>query len=117
MFALGALWGGVGEGTVAFRGGSLRQDASTYSTWERRALLQSGGSSRGIHLTVSLSPGVVESAALVVWLRRQISQKAFLFTDIQQVVEFVKGRPLVIVGFFQVLLSRGRGFGGWLFDW
>ncbi|KAF6272446.1 protein disulfide isomerase like, testis expressed [Rhinolophus ferrumequinum] len=47
--------------------------------------------------------GVVESAALVVWLRRQISQKAFLFTDIQQVVEFVKARPLVIVGFFQDL--------------
>uniref|UniRef100_A0A3Q2LUJ9 Protein disulfide-isomerase-like protein of the testis n=1 Tax=Equus caballus TaxID=9796 RepID=A0A3Q2LUJ9_HORSE len=47
--------------------------------------------------------GVVESTALVVWLRRQISQKAFLFTDTQQVVEFVKSRPLVIVGFFQDL--------------
>ncbi|XP_024416072.2 protein disulfide-isomerase-like protein of the testis [Desmodus rotundus] len=47
--------------------------------------------------------GVIESAALVVWLRRQISQKAFLFTDTQQVVEFVKARPLVIIGFFQDL--------------
>ncbi|XP_001500567.3 protein disulfide-isomerase-like protein of the testis isoform X1 [Equus caballus] len=47
--------------------------------------------------------GVVESTALVVWLRRQISQKAFLFTDTQQVVEFVKSRPLVIIGFFQDL--------------
>ncbi|XP_016078161.1 PREDICTED: protein disulfide-isomerase-like protein of the testis [Miniopterus natalensis] len=47
--------------------------------------------------------GVVESAALVVWLRRQISDKAFLFTDTQQVVEFVKARPLVIIGFFQDL--------------
>ncbi|XP_019505365.1 PREDICTED: protein disulfide-isomerase-like protein of the testis, partial [Hipposideros armiger] len=47
--------------------------------------------------------GVVESAALVVWLRRQISQKAFLFTDTQRVVEFVKARPLVIIGFFQDL--------------
>ncbi|KAF6126339.1 protein disulfide isomerase like, testis expressed [Phyllostomus discolor] len=45
--------------------------------------------------------GVIESAALVVWLRRQISQKAFLFTDTQQVVEFVKARPLVIIGFFE----------------
>ncbi|XP_041606218.1 protein disulfide-isomerase-like protein of the testis [Vulpes lagopus] len=47
--------------------------------------------------------GVVESAALVVWLRRQISQKAFLFNNTQQVLEFVKSRPLVIVGFFQDL--------------
>ncbi|KAF6126336.1 protein disulfide isomerase like, testis expressed [Phyllostomus discolor] len=47
--------------------------------------------------------GVIESAALVVWLRRQISQKAFLFTDTQQVVEFVKARPLVIIGFFEDL--------------
>ncbi|XP_036772933.2 protein disulfide-isomerase-like protein of the testis [Manis pentadactyla] len=47
--------------------------------------------------------GVVESTALVVWLRRQISQKAFLFTNTQQVVEFVKSRPLVIIGFFQDL--------------
>ncbi|XP_066239781.1 protein disulfide-isomerase-like protein of the testis [Saccopteryx leptura] len=47
--------------------------------------------------------GVVEAAALVVWLRRQISGKAFLFTDAQQVVEFVKARPLVIIGFFQDL--------------
>ncbi|XP_054433194.1 protein disulfide-isomerase-like protein of the testis [Pteronotus mesoamericanus] len=47
--------------------------------------------------------GVIESAALVVWLRRQISQKAFLFTDTQQVVEFMKARPLVIIGFFQDL--------------
>ncbi|ELK29025.1 Protein disulfide-isomerase-like protein of the testis [Myotis davidii] len=47
--------------------------------------------------------GVVESAALVVWLRRQISEKAFLFTDIHQVTEFVKARPLVIIGFFQDL--------------
>ncbi|KAM7147930.1 protein disulfide-isomerase-like protein of the testis isoform 2-T2 [Molossus nigricans] len=47
--------------------------------------------------------GVVEAAALVVWLRRQISQKAFLFTDTEQVAEFVKTRPLVIIGFFQDL--------------
>ncbi|KAM9211064.1 protein disulfide-isomerase-like protein of the testis [Dugong dugon] len=47
--------------------------------------------------------GVVESAALVVWLRRQISKKAFLFNNSQQVVEFVRSRPLVIVGFFQDL--------------
>ncbi|XP_017505664.3 protein disulfide-isomerase-like protein of the testis [Manis javanica] len=47
--------------------------------------------------------GVVESTALVVWLRRQISQKAFLFTNTQQVVELVKSRPLVIIGFFQDL--------------
>ncbi|XP_075384220.1 protein disulfide-isomerase-like protein of the testis [Tenrec ecaudatus] len=47
--------------------------------------------------------GVVESTALVVWLRRQISQKASVFTDSQQVAEFVKSRPLVIVGFFQDL--------------
>ncbi|XP_042522573.1 protein disulfide-isomerase-like protein of the testis [Dipodomys spectabilis] len=47
--------------------------------------------------------GVVESAALVVWLRRQISQKAFLFNSSQQVADFVKSRPLVIVGFFQDL--------------
>ncbi|CAK6445080.1 unnamed protein product [Pipistrellus nathusii] len=47
--------------------------------------------------------GVVESAALVVWLRRQISEKVFLFTDIHQVAEFVKARPLVIIGFFQDL--------------
>uniref|UniRef100_F6PM38 Thioredoxin domain-containing protein n=1 Tax=Equus caballus TaxID=9796 RepID=F6PM38_HORSE len=38
--------------------------------------------------------GMDESTALVIWLRRQISQKAFLFTDTQQVVEFVKSRPL-----------------------
>uniref|UniRef100_A0A8C4MBG8 Thioredoxin domain-containing protein n=1 Tax=Equus asinus TaxID=9793 RepID=A0A8C4MBG8_EQUAS len=43
--------------------------------------------------------GVVESTALVVWLRRQISQKAFLFTDTQQVVEFVKSRLLSGIGF------------------
>jgi hypothetical protein len=53
------------------------------------------------------SPGVVESTALVVWLRRQISQKAFLFNNTQQVADFVKSRPLVIIGFFQVLGSRG----------
>ncbi|EAW50316.1 protein disulfide isomerase like, testis expressed [Homo sapiens] len=47
--------------------------------------------------------GVVESAALVVWLRRQISQKAFLFNSSEQVAEFVISRPLVIVGFFQDL--------------
>nr|XP_058142338.1 protein disulfide-isomerase-like protein of the testis isoform X2 [Dasypus novemcinctus] len=47
--------------------------------------------------------GVVESAALVVWLRRQISQKAFLFTNTKQMVEFVESRPLVIIGFFQDL--------------
>ncbi|KFO21013.1 protein disulfide-isomerase-like protein of the testis [Fukomys damarensis] len=47
--------------------------------------------------------GVVESAALVVWLRRQISQKAILFNNSQQVIEFVNSRPLVIIGFFQDL--------------
>ncbi|XP_020035647.1 protein disulfide-isomerase-like protein of the testis [Castor canadensis] len=47
--------------------------------------------------------GVVESTALVVWLRRQISQKAFLFNNTQQVADFVKSRPLVIIGFFQDL--------------
>ncbi|XP_008562075.1 PREDICTED: protein disulfide-isomerase-like protein of the testis, partial [Galeopterus variegatus] len=47
--------------------------------------------------------GVVESTALIVWLRRQISQKAFLFNKSHQVVEFVKSRPLVIIGFFQDL--------------
>ncbi|XP_077629399.1 protein disulfide-isomerase-like protein of the testis isoform X1 [Crocuta crocuta] len=47
--------------------------------------------------------GVVESTALVVWLRRQISQKAFLFSNTQQVLDFVKSRPLVIIGFFQDL--------------
>ncbi|XP_006876023.1 PREDICTED: protein disulfide-isomerase-like protein of the testis [Chrysochloris asiatica] len=47
--------------------------------------------------------GVVESTALVVWLRRQISKKAFLFNNTQQVVDFVKSRPLVIIGFFQDL--------------
>lgn len=61
-----------------------------------------------------LSSGVVESAALVVWLRRQISQKAFLFTDTQQVTEFVRSRPLVIIGFFQVLGSRS---GRQIFNW
>lgn len=108
--------GRPGRRDCGLRGGSPRQDASTYSTWERRALLQSGARSHGSHLTVSLSSGVVESAALVVWLRRQISQKAFLFTDIQQVVEFVRARPLVVVGFFQVPRSRGGGLGGafWL---
>uniref|UniRef100_A0A8C6QCT3 Protein disulfide-isomerase-like protein of the testis n=1 Tax=Nannospalax galili TaxID=1026970 RepID=A0A8C6QCT3_NANGA len=45
--------------------------------------------------------GVVESAALVVWLRRQISQKAFLFNNGEELSYFVKSRPLVIVGFFQ----------------
>ncbi|XP_063082650.1 protein disulfide-isomerase-like protein of the testis isoform X2 [Cavia porcellus] len=45
--------------------------------------------------------GVVESAALVVWLRRQISQKAFVFNDSQEVANFVKSRPVVIIGFFQ----------------
>ncbi|XP_004691791.1 PREDICTED: protein disulfide-isomerase-like protein of the testis [Condylura cristata] len=47
--------------------------------------------------------GVVESTALVVWLRRQISRKAFLFNNTQQVKDFVKSRPLVIIGFFQDL--------------
>ncbi|XP_053410780.1 protein disulfide-isomerase-like protein of the testis [Nycticebus coucang] len=47
--------------------------------------------------------GVVESAALVVWLRRQISQNAFLFNNSLQVANFVKSRHLVIVGFFQDL--------------
>ncbi|XP_007467027.1 PREDICTED: protein disulfide-isomerase-like protein of the testis [Lipotes vexillifer] len=47
--------------------------------------------------------GVVESTALVVWLRRQISQKAFLFSDTSEMAEFVNARPLVIIGFFQDL--------------
>ncbi|XP_037669738.1 protein disulfide-isomerase-like protein of the testis [Choloepus didactylus] len=47
--------------------------------------------------------GVVESTALLVWLRRQISQKAFLFTNAKQMVETVKSRPLIIIGFFQDL--------------
>ncbi|XP_059980699.1 protein disulfide-isomerase-like protein of the testis [Lagenorhynchus albirostris] len=47
--------------------------------------------------------GVVESTALVVWLRRQISQKAFLFSDTSEIAEFVNSRPLVIIGFFQDL--------------
>ncbi|XP_023560141.1 protein disulfide-isomerase-like protein of the testis [Octodon degus] len=47
--------------------------------------------------------GVVESAALVVWLRRQISQKAFLFNNSLQVANFVQSRPVVIIGFFQDL--------------
>ncbi|XP_005391183.1 PREDICTED: protein disulfide-isomerase-like protein of the testis [Chinchilla lanigera] len=47
--------------------------------------------------------GVVESAALVVWLRRQISQKAFLFNESRQLVDFVNSRPVVIIGFFQDL--------------
>lgn len=47
--------------------------------------------------------GVVESAALVVWLRRQISQKAVLCNNTQQVMEFVNSRPLTIMGFFQDL--------------
>ncbi|XP_076997842.1 protein disulfide-isomerase-like protein of the testis isoform X1 [Tamandua tetradactyla] len=45
--------------------------------------------------------GVVESTALVVWLRRQISQKAFLFANTKQMVEAVESRPLIIIGFFQ----------------
>ncbi|XP_057551713.1 protein disulfide-isomerase-like protein of the testis [Hippopotamus amphibius kiboko] len=47
--------------------------------------------------------GVVESTALVVWLRRQISQKAFLFSDTNEIAAFVNSRPLVIIGFFQDL--------------
>nr|XP_005323968.2 protein disulfide-isomerase-like protein of the testis [Ictidomys tridecemlineatus] len=47
--------------------------------------------------------GVVESTALVVWLRRQISQKAFLFNTSSDLADFVTIRPLVIVGFFQDL--------------
>ncbi|KAM6155691.1 protein disulfide-isomerase-like protein of the testis [Rhynchocyon petersi] len=50
--------------------------------------------------------GVVESTALVVWLRRQISKKAFLFNNPQEVVDFVKSRPLVIIGFFQDLAEE-----------
>ncbi|XP_063142458.1 protein disulfide-isomerase-like protein of the testis isoform X4 [Rattus norvegicus] len=46
---------------------------------------------------------VVESTALVVWLRRQISKKALLFNNSNEVADFVKSRPLVIVGFFQDL--------------
>ncbi|XP_006892771.1 PREDICTED: protein disulfide-isomerase-like protein of the testis [Elephantulus edwardii] len=46
---------------------------------------------------------VVESTALVVWLRRQISKKAFLFNNPQEIVEFINSRPLVIIGFFQDL--------------
>lgn len=37
-----------------------------------------------------------------------------MFNDTQQVIEFVTSRPLVIIGFFQVLGARG---GRWLFDW
>uniref|UniRef100_A0A8C9AC62 Protein disulfide-isomerase-like protein of the testis n=1 Tax=Prolemur simus TaxID=1328070 RepID=A0A8C9AC62_PROSS len=47
--------------------------------------------------------GVVESTALVVWLRRQISQKAFLFNNSMEVADFVKSRHLAIIGFFQDL--------------
>uniref|UniRef100_A0A8D2DXG1 Protein disulfide-isomerase-like protein of the testis n=1 Tax=Sciurus vulgaris TaxID=55149 RepID=A0A8D2DXG1_SCIVU len=47
--------------------------------------------------------GVVESTALVVWLRRQISQRAFLFNTSSDLADFVSIRPLVIVGFFQDL--------------
>ncbi|XP_069342946.1 protein disulfide-isomerase-like protein of the testis isoform X2 [Eulemur rufifrons] len=47
--------------------------------------------------------GVVESTALVVWLRRQISQKAFLFNNSMEVANFVKSRHLAIIGFFQDL--------------
>lgn len=50
---------------------------------------------------------MVESTALVVWLRRQISKKAFLFNNSDEVADFVKSRPLVIVGFFQVVGWRG----------
>ncbi|XP_021023382.1 protein disulfide-isomerase-like protein of the testis isoform X2 [Mus caroli] len=46
---------------------------------------------------------VVESTALVVWLRRQISKKALLFNNSEEVADFVKSRPLVIVAFFQDL--------------
>ncbi|XP_021508679.1 protein disulfide-isomerase-like protein of the testis [Meriones unguiculatus] len=46
---------------------------------------------------------VVESTALVVWLRRQISKKALLFNNSEEVAAFVNSRPLVIVGFFQDL--------------
>ncbi|XP_059124026.1 protein disulfide-isomerase-like protein of the testis isoform X2 [Peromyscus eremicus] len=44
---------------------------------------------------------VVESTALVVWLRRQILHKAPLFNNTEEVADFVKSRPLVIIGFFQ----------------
>ncbi|XP_059124006.1 protein disulfide-isomerase-like protein of the testis isoform X1 [Peromyscus eremicus] len=46
---------------------------------------------------------VVESTALVVWLRRQILHKAPLFNNTEEVADFVKSRPLVIIGFFQDL--------------
>ncbi|GAB1292606.1 Protein disulfide-isomerase-like protein of the testis [Apodemus speciosus] len=46
---------------------------------------------------------VVESTALVVWLRRQISKKALLFNNSDEVADFVKSKPVVIVGFFQDL--------------
>ncbi|KAL1774153.1 disulfide-isomerase of the testis [Sigmodon hispidus] len=46
---------------------------------------------------------VVESTALVVWLRRQILHKTRLFNNSEEVADFVKSRPLVIVGFFQDL--------------
>ncbi|ERE80013.1 protein disulfide-isomerase-like protein of the testis isoform X2 [Cricetulus griseus] len=46
---------------------------------------------------------VVESTALVVWLRRQVLHKAPLFNNSDEVADFVKYKPLVIVGFFQDL--------------
>ncbi|XP_041522377.1 protein disulfide-isomerase-like protein of the testis [Microtus oregoni] len=46
---------------------------------------------------------VVESTALAVWLRRQILHRARLFNNSEEVADFVKSRPLVIVGFFQDL--------------
>lgn len=69
-------------------------------------LAASRGHSGGLRAP-PLPPGVVESAALVVWLRRQISQKAFLFTDARQVLEAAGARPLLIVGFFQVPAAGG----------
>ncbi|XP_012968159.1 protein disulfide-isomerase-like protein of the testis [Mesocricetus auratus] len=46
---------------------------------------------------------VVESTALVVWLRRQVLHKTRLFNNSEEVANFVKSRPLVIIGFFQDL--------------
>lgn len=105
--AWGARAGGL---TTALQGWEPGTERSSLFHLGRTGLAASRGDVSGV-LSLPLPPGVVESAALVVWLRRQISQKAFLFTDPQQVTEVVGARPLVIVGFFQVPASGGgRGF-------
>lgn len=53
-------------------------------------------------IPLNVSSDVVESTALVVWLRRQVLHKAPLFNNSDEVADFVKYKPLVIVGFFQV---------------